>query len=95
MRKNIAKAARRYSRFTGHRADPLVKRRAIPDDYAEIGTVCGVMYETVRDGVKEKYVHQFRLNSRPQMFVSHDGKTVLILGGGFTFTERGFVDRKR
>jgi len=60
-----------------------------------VGTVDGVLYTTVRDGRTEKYIHEFRKKSRPHLAVlavSHDGKQLFILGGGYTFTERGIVD---
>jgi len=57
-----------------------------------VGTVDGILYTTVRDGNTEKYIHEFKKKSRPHLAVSHDGKQLFILGGGYAFTERGIVD---
>jgi len=65
-----------------------------PIDVAfKIGTCDGVLYTTMRDGVKESYIHKFRKKSRPLLVSSHDGKQIMILGGGYSFTERGIVDK--
>ncbi len=58
-----------------------------------IGDLDGVLYTTVRDGLKESYVHKFRKKSRPQLASSFDGKQLYILGGGYAFTDRGIVDK--
>lgn len=57
-----------------------------------IGECDGVMYSTVRDGVPEKYCHQFKKSARPLLVASHDGAQLALIGGNFTFTERGIVD---
>lgn len=83
-----------YSKFTGHDADVVgkLKKPIVPDALAVIGDCAGIMYDTIRDGVKEKYIHKFHSNSRPLFCVSPDGKSLWLLGGEFTFTERGIVD---
>lgn len=58
----------------------------------QVGELDGVMYRTTHGGKREKYLHTFRKNARPQMLASHDGKQLLIVGGNFTFTRRGIVD---
>lgn len=57
-----------------------------------IGELDGVLYTTVRDGKREKYIHRFRKNSRPLLVSAHDGKSLHILGGEYEMTERGIVD---
>jgi len=64
-----------------------------PVDVAfKIGECDGLLYTTVRDGVKESYIHKFKKKSRPLLVSSHDGKQLFLLGGRYDFTERGIVD---
>ena len=95
MRKHsqLTKAIELYEDFTGHIPENL--------DYVEIpayevgiriGKVLGVMYETVRDGKREKYLHEFKKNSRPVLAVSFDGKQLYMLSGAYQFTDRGIED---
>lgn len=66
---------------------------SLPDVAFVIGHLDGVMYTTVRDGKTEKYLHKFKKSSRPLLISSYDGKQLVILGGGYTFTEKGIEDR--
>lgn len=92
--KRIKQAARRFERFTGHVANKLETREVtFPDTVLQVGDCLGILYETVRDGRTERYIHKFRKSSRPQLHVSHDGKFLVVLGGAFQFTDRGIVDR--
>ena len=90
----ISQAARLYKAFTGHGVTKAaqVELPEAPRVGLAIGPCIGIMYETVRDGRREKYIHRFRKGSQPLVVVSADGVSVLLLGGAFTFTERGFVD---
>lgn len=95
-RSRIAAAANRFARFTGHKADRSARIR-LPQDSAglAIGPVLAVAYETVRDGKREKYLHDFRSGSRPTLAASSDGKSLFLLGGAYRFTDRGIVDKGR
>lgn len=95
QRKSIKQAAKLFEDFTGEPAnDPVeIAIPEMPKTALAIGKVLGIMYETVRDGVKESYQHKFKSSSRPLMVVSSDGKQVLMLGGAYTFTDRGIVDK--
>lgn len=88
-------AADLYQRFTGHDALDEVKidKPVLPDVMLVVGDIDGIMYTTVRDGVVEKYVHQFKKKASPLFCVSHDGKQIYLVGGEYDFTERGIVDR--
>lgn len=92
---NLVRARDLYERFTGHPGKTLmtVPKPVIPNEGLVIGKVLGIMYETVRDGRREKYRHLFAARSRPLFVVSHDGKQLLMIGGSFDFTERGIVDK--
>lgn len=91
---SLRKAAALYTRFTGHEQVEVskVKVASMPAVMVEIGNVDGILYTTVRDGVTEKYIHKFKRNSRPLFAVSPDGKQLFLLGGAFTFGDRGIVD---
>jgi hypothetical protein len=93
-RAEFEKAASLYADFTGHDAAPLARVPApkIPKVALVVGHCDGVLYSTVRDGVKEKYIHQFRASDKPLLCVSPDGRQLLLYGGRFEFTERGIVD---
>jgi hypothetical protein len=58
-----------------------------------IGELDGVLYTTVRDGKKEKYIHKFKARSRPLLISSSDGESLHIIGGKYAFTESGINDR--
>lgn len=50
------------------------------------------MYETVRDGKTEHYIHKFKKHARPILGASHDGTQLVLIGGNFTFTDAGITD---
>ncbi len=89
----IKEAAQRYEDFTGHRPE-RVDVLEVPDiDTAfGIGDCHGVLYSCVRDGKNEHYIHKFKKSARPLLASSFDGQALLLLGGGYRFTERGIVD---
>lgn len=87
------RAAELYEQFTGHDAKKITKFAINwPTHGLQVGFVDGIMYETVRDGVKEHYIHKFKKSARPIFGVSYDGKMLLPIGGKFRFTDRGIVD---
>lgn len=95
MTSKITKARDLYQRFTGHAAEILgkVKIPSAPDVGVCIGTVDGIMYTTVRDGERQKYIHQFRAKDKPLFVVDPDGKQIFLIGGEYDFTDRGIIDR--
>jgi len=92
--KKIEAAMSLYENFSGERPE-FVDRVNFPVDTIAmaIGHLDAVMYSTVRDGKKEKYIHKFRKGSRPVLACSSDGKQLYILAGGYQFTDRGIVDK--
>lgn len=79
--------------FSGH--TPQFVDTIKEEDYKtlmKIGELDGVLYSAKRDGKIEKYIHKFKRSSRPQLACSFDGKRLYILGGGYSFTNRGIVD---
>jgi hypothetical protein len=92
-RARIAEAIDLYQRFRGD--DPeFVETVDVqhPDVLLIVGHCDGVLYTTERDGVMEKYIHEFKKRARPLLCSSHDGQALYLLGGDFTFTHRGIVD---
>jgi hypothetical protein len=92
----IARGSRLFKRFTGRAVSSMatVEVPPLPKTGLAIGKILGIMYETVRDGKQERYLHKFKASSRPLFVVSHDGKQLLIVGGQYNFTERGIVDKR-
>jgi hypothetical protein len=72
-----------------------VVRVDIPTVVACIGYVDAIDYTTTHGKKVVPYRHDFVTGSRPLLCVSPDGKSLLLLGGRFKFTERGIVDRDR
>ena len=90
---SVKQAADLYTDFSGHDHDSV---DTIPINWPKtaltIGHCDGLMYETVRDGAIEHYIHKFKKTARPLLVASHDGAQLALIGGNFTFTERGIVD---
>jgi hypothetical protein len=96
MNRKVAAAARLYKSFSGHAARAITVVRAPDHDtHLLVGELEGVAYNTIRDGTREKYVHEFRQDSRPLLTASHDGTRLYLLDGAYRFTDRGIVDRGR
>lgn len=95
VRDQVDQAADLYERFSGHDPEEVgrVHIPEIPKVGVAIGDVDGILYTTVRDGVEEKYIHKFHKRDKPLFVVSPDGKSLFLVGGNYTFTERGIVDR--
>lgn len=92
--KKIQKAIDLFQRFRGHDPEYLDSVNfPVPEVCLLVGELDGVLYTTVRDGVKESYIHKFKKSSRPLLATSYDGKQLYILGGGYTFTDAGIVDK--
>lgn len=90
---DVARAAKLYETFTGHDAEEIGHLRLkMPQAAAVIGQCDFIGYTTVRDGVREAYIHKFRAADRPLLAVTPDGQQLLLLGGNYDFTERGIVD---
>jgi hypothetical protein len=88
-------AAELYEEFSGHPGEIVgtVDKPEMPDVAVVVGELEGIAYETVRDGIKEKYFHKFSKKARPLLCVSFDGQQLLIVGGEYEFTDHGIVDK--
>lgn len=90
----IKQAIDGYESFTGNKAEYIDQLNIPPTDIAfKIGKCDGIMYSTNRDGKNEKYIHKFKMKSRPTLISNFDGSHVAIIGGDYDFTDRGIVDR--
>jgi len=94
VRDEIEQAADLYERFSGHDPEAIgrVTVPRLPRVGVAIGEVDGILYSTIRDGKLEKYIHKFHKRDRPLFVVSPDGKQLFLIGGNYSFTERGIVD---
>lgn len=93
-RAKLHQAADLLEEFTGH--EPVfIEDLPDPDLNVslKIGKVDAILYEAVRDGVKERYKHDFKKSARPLLVAKYDGSQVGLIGGSYEFTERGIVDR--
>lgn len=94
-RQRIDQASKLYEDFTGGQADSYEQVKMPRVDVAIlVGEVEAIAYNTVRDGKPQRYLHKFDKSAQPRFAVSHDGKTLLIIDGNFTFTERGITDHE-
>jgi hypothetical protein len=80
--------------FSGHEPTEVIAvRKKDSRKGLVIGELTAVMYDTVRDGRAEKYIHRFRKQSRPLLAATADGTQLEIVGGRFQMTEAGIEDR--
>lgn len=95
-RVQVRDAAKLYENFSGHDAETVavIDKPEMPDVVLVIGELDFVGYTTVRDNQTEKYIHEFKKNCRPLLCSTSDGKTLVLIGGQYTFTERGIVDAR-
>jgi hypothetical protein len=93
-RRKIQNAAKLYENFTGD-APRYVEavRLETPDVVLLVGEMDAVLYSCYRDGKLEHYKHTFRKSSRPLLVSNSDGTALFIVGGRYSFTDRGIVDR--
>jgi hypothetical protein len=90
----LRQAASLLEEFSGHKPAEILRVQRDPIRKGlVIGTMDGVLYSTVRDGVAERYIHRFRKSSRPLLAASADGTQLEIVGGRFQMTEAGIEDR--
>jgi hypothetical protein len=58
-----------------------------------VGELHAIAYSTDHGGKREQYLHQFKRGARPVLLAAHDGRSLIIYGGNFVFSERGIVDK--
>ena len=57
-----------------------------------LGPIAEINYIATRDGETFEYSHRFKDSSRPLLIASADGDELIILGGGYSVTDRGIED---
>lgn len=94
MNEQLKKAVKLFQDFSGHEPETVDTVRLRDNDTAIVVGYCdGILYETVRDGRVEKYIHRFKKKSRPVLAASYDGERLYLLSGAYKFTDRGIVDK--
>lgn len=90
---DLGHAADLYEGFSGHKAR-FVDKVPLPTHKVGIvvGKCDGVLYTTIRDGKRERYIHEFRSRARPLLISSSDGRQLYLIGGSYRFTHSGIVD---
>lgn len=91
---SVSAAQKLFAAFHGRKprkGDVVTVAMKRPAAALMVGELEGVIYRASSDG--EKYIHEFKKNARPALAVSHDGKQIYILAGGYEFTDRGFEDK--
>lgn len=92
-RRQVQQAKELFADFRGDNPQELMEiKLPVPKAGLVIGELDGVLYTTVRDGEKEKYIHEFKKSSRPLLVSSNDGSSLHIIGGKYGMTKRGIVD---
>lgn len=93
----VSQAAKLYKDFSGHEAKRgrQLSKPKVPDVLVNIGRVDGILYQAKRDGKTERYIHEFAAHARPVLAVAPDGSALFLLGGRYTFTDRGIVDHRK
>lgn len=93
INQNIEKAKKQFKQFTGHDPDYIdtLKVPRLKHGF-QFGSCDGILYTTVRDGQTEKYTHTFKKSSRPALVANYDGDFIALVGGNYSFTDRGIVD---
>lgn len=90
----LRRAAALFEAFTGRKPERVQRIDLGPQPKTGLafGQLIEVRYQSFRDG--RYYRHSFwPKNSRPLLIATHDGKQVLLVGGLYTFTERGIENK--
>lgn len=92
-REGVDKAFKAFSAFNGKAPTrtAIVKAPKLSGSLWSLGHVTFIGYEAKHRGKRISLVHHFNPNARPHLASSHDGRTLVILGGGFRVSDRGIV----
>jgi len=89
----VKRAIEGYEEFTGNSAGHIDELDVNRSDVAfKFGKCDGILYTTNRDGKTEKYIHEFKAKSRPTLVSNYDGSHIELIGGDYSFTDRGITD---
>lgn len=91
---DLAMATSLFKRFQGRYREPrkedlvLLGGMEKPVTCLLVGTALTIGYKALGDG--KDYRHEFA-SPLPQLYVSADGRQAYFVGGGYRFSERGFI----
>lgn len=54
----------------------------------EVGTLLSIGYKAAGNG--ESFYHEFEA-TMPKLYVSQGGRQIIVVGGSYRFTDRGFI----
>ena len=103
-RKNPGKQSEKLSRASdfykdfhwGNEPEKIVRKRVSPTPkvLTKLGELVSVAYETVKDGERATWEHEFGETGkkRPSIAADPDSKRLHIVGGEYTVTGRGIED---
>jgi hypothetical protein len=91
--KNYDDCVRLFKTFHGREPRPseIVLVKPAGDEGAlalVVGSALSLGYRALGDG--KSYYHEFA-STLPKVCVTGDGKQVFLVGGSYTFTDRGFI----
>lgn len=81
-----------FAAFHGYEPEPDCEDIIELDDTRTVALYIGELDAVVYriEGEAEPIFHRFKESDRPLLYVSSDGSEIVILKGGFRFTEKGF-----
>lgn len=89
-RKQVMQAARRFADFHGFDAREVeFLNRALPEVFFCLGEAVSIAYRVVEGRKYVYYNHEFETPAA--LAISFDGKSALMPGGAWRFTDRGFI----
>lgn len=88
----MSEAVALFEAFHGFRPKtsqvPFLKQ-STPEQVLFVGKLYGIMYKAPKE--RMPLFHKFSRRNPASLFVSADGKQIYIMGGGYRFTDRGFI----
>lgn len=69
-----------------------MKKVSKSGDFIEIGKVAAIVYESIDEGKKKYFRHDYKKSARPGLGINGGGDYTLV-GSGSRFTDRGIVDK--
>lgn len=90
----IKRAIGDFEAFTGERPRRVTRSRLPDGDQVgwKMGRAVGVAYEATRDGITERYFHEFKKKAAPDLVAGQAGRQLYFDGGRYHVTERGIED---
>lgn len=92
--RGLDKARNAFRAFSGMEPAELLEVKAgpVPRMAWKLGELEEVLYNTERDGKRERYLHPFKKSARPLLAVDAETGQLFLVGGAYTVTERGITD---